>query len=147
GGFRDQTLVLTHVASAQADSEGATPADVLAIYRKLRLPPTSNVGRDLARLQAAGHVMQPEGGRWAPSPLGVDRIRQLMAGISDDDLKKLLTLRTGEATFGEGFHHLSPPEFAPADFQQGIGRFLEGHPFERNGFGMTRFPGHSEKPL
>lgn len=140
GGFREQTLVLTHVVSLQAPGGIVSGADVLGMYLKLRVPLTSNVGRDLARLQDAGHVMQPSSGRWSVTPLGLERIRQLMAGVSDAELARVLESGTGEATFGEARHHLIPAELAPAEFQQGIARFLEGHAFERNVFGISRFP-------
>lgn len=138
GGFQEQTLVLTHVAELQ-DAEAASAASILATYVALHLPLPSNVSADLARLAKKGYVMKPAKGFWAVSPLGKERIRELMAEVSDQQLKALGQYGD-EPAFGGAPHHLIPPDLAPAKFYEGIGRFLEGHPFDRNVFGMARFP-------
>ena len=138
GGSQEQTLVLTHVAELQ-DAKAASPASILATYVTLHLPRPSNVSTDLARLAKKGYVMKPSEGFWAVSPLGKDRIRELMAQVSDQQLKALGQYGD-EPAFGGAPHHLIPPDLAPAKFYGGIGRFLEGHPFDHNVFGMARFP-------
>jgi hypothetical protein len=52
---------------------------------------------------------------------------------------------TTEAEFADAPHHLIPPQLAPAQFQEGIGRFLEGHTFDQNVFYMSRYPLQSRR--
>jgi len=139
GTSQNQTLVITHVAGLQGGEGAASTAAVTATFRNLHLPPPSNVSHALRQLALKRLVMQPSAGLWALSPLGVERIRGLMAGVLDQDLKALGPYG-GEPAFGGAPHHLIPAELAPAKFHEGIGRFLEGHPFDRNVFGMARFP-------
>lgn len=139
GTSQDRTLVIAHVAGLQASQRAASTAAVTAAFLNLHLPPPSNVSRDLRQLALKRLVMQPSAGLWALSPLGLERIRELMAGVSDKDLKALGPYGEDPA-FGGAPHHLIPAELAPAKFYEGIGRFLEGHPFDKNVFGMARFP-------
>jgi hypothetical protein len=43
-------------------------------------------------------------------------------------------------TFGQALHPVISPVLAPPELLQPLRGFLESHPFERNVFGMTRFP-------
>lgn len=146
GGFDDQTLVLAHVACLHDGSGVVSPAEVLDAFVKLWLPPPANVNQHLSRLAKSHLVMQPSPATWAVTPLGVERIRLLMEGVSDEALSRIgVTGR--EPWFGQAEHHLIPPTLAPASFQQGIGRFLDGHPFDQNVFGVSRFPKDEHDPL
>jgi len=69
-----------------------------------------------------------------------------MAGVDDAELKRLAA-ESQEPTFADIPHHLLPSELAPGPFQAGIARFLEGYPFERNVFCMSRFPRGDRDPL
>ncbi len=140
GGFQEQTLILLHVASLQASNNPVTPTAVRDMFVKLRLPPPTNVSQHLGRLRQEQLAMQPSTALWTITPLGTERIRTLMARVSDVDLAALAEAGDAEPVFGEARHHLIPAELAPSEFQLGIGRFLEGHPFERNVFGISRFP-------
>ena len=146
GGYAEQTLVLTHVAELQSAGASACPADVRRTFVQLRLPPPSNVSQYLATLARQRLVMQPGRGRWAATPAGVDRIRDLMADADETALRRLAR-HAPEPVFGDAPHHLLPPELAPAAFQTGIGRFLSGHPFDCNVLCMSRFARAQDDPI
>lgn len=139
GSFSEQTLVLLHVAQLQAADRTASPAEVRTTFIKLRLPPPSNISQYLSVLARGGYLMQPAAGKWALTPFGEERIRGLMSGVESAEFSQLGT-ESREPTFGDVPHHLLPPEFAPAPFQPGIARFLEGHPLEQNVFCISQFP-------
>ena len=140
GGLQDQTLVVLHVTCLQSGGSPVAPAAVRDVFVKLRLPPPTNVSQHLGQLREERLAMQPSTALWAITPLGTERIRTLMAGVSDVELAALTEAGAAEPVFGEARHHLIPAELAPSEFQLGIGRFLEGHHFERNVFGISRFP-------
>jgi len=146
GGYGEQTLVLTHVAELQSTRRSASPADVRRTFVELRLPPPSNVSHYLGRLSQQHLVMQPVRGRWAVTPVGIERITGLMASIDETALRHL-GQDAAEPVFGDAPHHLLPPELAPGAFQAGIGRFLRGHPFDRNVLCMSRFPRAQDDPI
>ncbi len=144
GGFNQQTLILLHVAQLRADG-AASGSSVRDLYKHFRLPPPTNVNQHLKWLSERGFAMQPAASLWSVTPLGDEEIRRLMGNAS------LTTLATdddkSEPSFGGAAHHLLPPELAPAQFQEGISRFLSGHPFDRNVFYMSRFPSSSTDPV
>ncbi len=146
GGFNEQVLVLLHVSGLREPTRSASPGSVAALFRALHLLPPANEGQHLRQLRAAGLAMQPTRGRWAATPQGIERIRTLMGRTSVGELARLGE-EGGEPTFAGAAHHLIPPEFAPAQFQQGIARFLAGHPFDSNVFCMTRYSEDDEDPL
>lgn len=146
GSYRAQVLVLLHVAELRAGERSASPADVRATFIKLRLPPPSNMSVYLGTLGRGRLVMQPALGRWSVTPEGNERIRALMAGVNEAELRRLAA-DSREPAFADIPHHLQPPELAPGAFQTGIARFLEGYPFDRNVFCMSRFPREDHEPL
>jgi hypothetical protein len=69
-----------------------------------------------------------------------------MEGITDDVLAR--AGRDGvDAALADTPHYLIPAELAPGQFQAGIGRFLEGHPFDCNVMGISRFPQSAGDPV
>src|SRR3990172_3018035 len=146
GGFDKKRFVLGNIEGFKTGPGAAPPAEIRDTFLKLRLPKPANVNQHLAALRREHLVMQPSGATWAVTPLGVERIRRLMEGISDEKLARLGG-ETGEPSFGEATHHLIYPTLAPSSFQQGIARFLEGHAFDANVFGMSRFPGDPSDPV
>lgn len=148
GNFTRQTLVLLHVANLQTNNEAVTPAQITALFLDLRLPPPPKVGNNLASLKNAGFAVPLAHGRWATTPLGKDRIRELMVGTSDAELASV-TAHPDDALFGDMPHALLPPAMAPIQWRGGIGRFLKDHPFDRNVFGISRFPrkDHPDDPI
>lgn len=147
GGFQDQVLVLLRLAVLRENGAPVTPATVKDIFLRLRLPPPTNVSQCLKTLRGDHFVMQPSTAAWSVTPLGEERIRILMANVSEDALQSLVKASVGEAKFGEAGHHLIPPELSPAEFEPGIARFLAGHPFETNVFAITRFPRSKSDPI
>jgi hypothetical protein len=61
--------------------------------------------------------------------------------MSDIDLAALSAeAATTTTLLGHVEHTIIPPTLAPPHLIVGLRKFLEDHPFERNVFGMTRFP-------
>lgn len=139
GSYNDQTLVALHIASLRTENKTASPAEIHRTFIDLRVPPPKNVHQHLAKLAFRKLILSPSNGRWALTPLGGERIRQLMTGVTERDLDNLLTDKQA-ALFADTPHSLLPPEMAPVQFRAGIGRFLEGHSFDNNVFGISRFP-------
>lgn len=144
-GFDEQTLVLTHVAMLQSVNRATSPGAIKALFVSLNLPPPANVPQHLGSLRADGLTTRPSQGRWAVTPEGVEKIRRLMEGIGDEQLT-LAVQQTGEPSFADASHYLVPAHWAPGMFRVGIARFLEGHPFDSNVFGMSRYPDESDEP-
>ena len=73
------------------------------------------------------------------TPSGRDRVREL---LSDIDVAALTaeSVRTTAASLGGTVHPVIPPSLAPPGLIRPLQQFLAKHEFERNIFGMTRFP-------
>lgn len=146
GGHKERTLVLLHVAELQSQDSSATPDQVRRLFLSLRVPPPANINNNLSLLRHQQLVISLGSGRWAVTPAGLARLRDILAEADDKDLVSL-GRATGEPTLAEAPHHLIPPELAPAPFQAGIARFLQGHPFDRNVLCITRFPRSDQDPV
>src|ERR1700674_5020690 len=101
GGFQDQVLVLLHIAGLRSGDAPVTPAIVRDLFLKMHLPPPTNVSAHLSNLRRDSMTMQPSIAAWAVTPLGLERIRQLMAGLTDAQLKTLAETSSGEVVFGD----------------------------------------------
>lgn len=139
GDFNDRILVLLNVAELQAEEGSAAPADIAHLFRDLHLPLPKNESQHLAQLRKKDLVMQPAPGRWAVTPEGRQEIIRLMGCISAEDIERLGE-KAGEPVFAGAAHHRIPPTLAPALFLDGISKFLQDHPGERNVFIMVRYP-------
>lgn len=146
GGFPEQSLVVAHVAELRSVDGTSSPKSIEAIFKDLRIPPPSNVSQYLNVLSQRGLVLRVAPGRWALTPNGKEAIRELMKNTPADELREAGTARN-DAVFADARHHLLPPEFAPAKFQEGIASFLEGHPFDGNVFCISRFARNHEDPI
>jgi hypothetical protein len=93
----------------------------------------------MASGQRRGFLDGRKGKGWALTPEGRERVRQLVADI---DVAALTTesIRTTAASLGGAVHPVIPPTLAPPALLQPLRGFLADHQFERNVFGMTRFP-------
>jgi len=114
---------------------------VEALYEEFALPAPSHIGNLIAGAKKRG-LVAPAKGRgsvWALSPAGRERVQEL---ITDIDVAALMaeSVRTTAASLGGTVHPVIPPSLAPPGLVQPLQRFLASHPFERNVFGMTRFP-------
>ena len=88
-----------------------------------------------------------ERGTWALTPKGRAHSEDL---VKDLDLAALTAeaAATGGTTLGGAVHPTIPPSLAPPGLVLALRQFLDGHPFERNVFAMTRFPDEtSETPV
>ncbi len=139
GGFNQQVLVLLQVACSRNDSASASPTDVANVFKDLQLPPPSNERQHLVQLKKKHLVMQPSPGTWAVTPEGREEIRRLMSRVTVDELERIGE-KAGEPVFAGAAHHRVLPSMAPALFEEGISRFLQDHPGDRNVFIMTRYP-------
>jgi hypothetical protein len=133
-------LALAVVAEAHAPSGWFGPTDIAEIFETFKVPPASNVPRELARLRdrglATNRTTKPG---WALSPEGRVAARSL---LGDVELSSAAVETAGlvGAELGHALHTALPPQLAPLAWRTGIRQMLEEHPFETNVFCMTRFP-------
>jgi hypothetical protein len=136
--FPSQALVLARLAGSRLDGQ-FTPKELERQLFDLSLPPPQNISDVIGKLKSRGFLTK--GSRpssWKLTPWGRDESVRLM---SDIDLVALSAEATATSSFlGHVEHTIIPPALAPPHLIQGLRRFLEEHSFERNVFGMTRFP-------
>ena len=144
--FPDQTVVLSRIAQARAESGYFSVSDVDLMFVELDLPRPAKTSNILAGLERKGYVVR-KGGRgavWRLTPLG----RQHSYSVFSD-VELASAIAEAEASdsprLGEAAHPVIPPSFAPPELLKPLASFLEDHPFENNVFGMTRFPDEQEK--
>jgi hypothetical protein len=105
------------------------------MFTALRVPAPTNTSACLAKLEQAQKVIRLGGGRWAVTPLGEQSVS-----------KEAITWSPAEfasdyaATFAGSQHHTIPPELAPAPIVRPVGTFLDSFAFDRNVFGISRYP-------
>jgi hypothetical protein len=142
----DQVLVLGRIAQSRAQEARFGQKDLDALYEELALPAPQYIGNVLATARRRG-LLAPAKGRgaiWAVTPEGRERLGELM---TDMDLAALVAEaeRSTAPSLGGAVHPVIPPTLAPPGLIQALRRFLAEHPFERNVFGMTRFPDEDEE--
>jgi len=139
-GAADRVLVIGHLVGARAGDGWFTPGDVARMSEILRLPSPGGISQALGRLKDAGLVMRRgTGGSWSVTPLGDERVRELIGQVDPSEVEAELA-QTGSAELAQAAHPLIPPELAPLRWAIPIGRLLTRFPFEHNVFLMTRFP-------
>jgi hypothetical protein len=131
-------LYLGSVAGTRAGHGWFTPDEVLDLFDALRLPRPGGIVRSLGQLRGGDLVRDRADGRWALTPLGQERVRQLMGELDPDALAAEMAGTPG-AEFVSALHTTISPALAPARWQAAIARLLERYPFETNVFCMTRF--------
>jgi hypothetical protein len=136
----DQVLVLARVAESRVASGRFGSSDIDLLLNDVGLPRPPKTSVVLARLGQAGLLARlTSKGSWRLTPAGRSRSMELLGEL---ELVGLLA----EAAFssapslGSLPHPVIPPEFAPPELLAPLRQFLDRHPFERNVFGMTRFP-------
>jgi hypothetical protein len=138
-------LCLSRLAESRGDEPVFAPSEIDALFDRIGLPRPSRVSNDLTALQRAGLVTRLKGrtGAWRLTPMGTARTVEL---VSDMDLAALVAEMAGPTTasLGEIAHPLIPPSLAPPELLGPLRGFLAEFPFERNVFGMTRFPDRDE---
>lgn len=139
--FADQVVVLSRLAEARAESGRFGPTALDSLFDSFGLPRPAKVSNILARLERAGDVgrLRDQKGAWRLTPAGRERSARV---VSDLDLAVLVAEAASEhpATFAHTLHPLIPPALAPPELLGPLRTFLAAHPFDRNVFGMTRFP-------
>lgn len=138
-GFRYRVLVMLHAASLRSATRDASPAELDRAFDQIRVPRRRNTSQYLAQLAKSDLVVHTSKSRWAVTPLGEKRIREVMNGVSDAQLVRLGSSEPWAPLLSETPHYLIPWEWAPAQFEEPIGNFLEGYDFSTNCFGISRF--------
>jgi len=128
-----------HIATFRSGTKSVTPSEIQRTFIDLNIPPPKNVSHHLSALDKQKFILAPSDEHWRVSQLGAERIRQLTSGVSKEALTAAVA-SPDDATIADTPHSLLPWEVAPLQFRDSIGRFLDGRPFERNVFGISRFP-------
>jgi len=144
----DQVLALARIAQTRTGSQDFTARSVDDLFHELSLPAPAKTHNVLAALERKGLVRRGNGrGQWRVTPTGRASSEAVVSGI---DLAVLLAeASTAGARLGGAAHPVILREFgAPPELVPILREFLERHEFDRNVFGMTRFPteGSDEPP-
>jgi hypothetical protein len=113
------------------------------LFDEFGLPCPAKVSNVMAGLEEKGLPTRVKvTGRspnWQLTPVGRQHSENL---ASDMDLAALTaeTVRRSVTDLAETAHPVIPPSLAPPELIRPLRAFFENHPFERNVFGMTRFP-------
>jgi hypothetical protein len=139
----DRVLVLARLAEGHSEEGGFSPAELGATYVALALPLPSTPSNALRMLQRAEpQLAMPVGhGRWRLTPQGRARCASVISNMEVAALHAE-SATTGGAFLGGAQNTTVPPWLASSTLLPGLRAFLDAHPFERNVFGMTRFPDH-----
>jgi hypothetical protein len=141
--MKQQTLALARIAEARTEGGIIRPRDVSAMFEKFGLPAPSKIGNAFASLANAGYLTKLSSqGQWRVTPLGRAESRQRLTETELQDLI-LETETYGGALLGAVVHTLVPPTLAPPSLLSTVTAFTEKFAFDRNVFGMTRFPDSS----
>jgi hypothetical protein len=136
----DQVLALARLAESRSETGDFTVRAVDALFHELRLPAPGRIDNIVTGLATKGLVRRGNArGLWRVTPLGKATSEALVSGI---DLAALQAeAATTGARLGNAPHPVIFPEFgAPPCLVPALRKFLAEHEFDRNVFGMTRFP-------
>ena len=134
-GQADRVLVAAHIAGLRAGNIHFTRAQVDGTFADLRIPAPKNTGAVLSRLGKSGLLVQPTSGHWALTPKGELRVSESGVVIGAADFQTEYA-----SELASSIHHTIGVEFAPLPLVGPIGAFLKSHPFDRNVFGISRYP-------
>ncbi len=133
--------MLSRLAESRLPAGRFGPSALDDLFDALGLPRPAKVANLLTRLERSGHVARQRSARgsWRLTPKGHARSSELVDGI---DLAALVAESQSEAApaFARTAHPTMPPWLAPPELLMPLREFLADHPFDRNVFGMTRFP-------
>ncbi len=125
---------------SRSDTGDFTAKAVDALFHEVRLPGPTRIDNNLKRLENLGLIRRGTSrGLWRVTPEGNASSESLVSGM---DLAALQAgaSKTG-ARLGGAAHPVILPEFgAPPELVPILREFLAAHEFDRNVFGMTRFP-------
>lgn len=136
----EQGIVLARVATARSDGRAFRPQDLGDLFYEIGLPQPSNMSNLMTQLRRR-EVATPakDRGYWQLTPLGRAQSVELLSDFDLGALQAEVAAMTG-SELAELRHPVVPPSLAPPDLLPLLGRFLDEHEFDRNVFGMTRFP-------
>ena len=137
----DQVLVIAHVAALRSGEVRFTRSDVTDTFAQLRVPQPANLSSVLSRLGERGLLVRFAPNHWALTPKGDARVADLGITIGAADFQTEYG-----SELAESVHHTIGAEFAPLPLTGPIGFFLNNHPFDRNVFGISRYPDDEDTP-
>lgn len=149
-GFRaaEQVLSLARLAEARSASGLFSPRDVEALFEELAIPPPARVTNVMGTLGKKKLLMRVTvRGRqrnWRLTALGVQQSQRLATDMDLAALTASATRRT-MTYLASTAHPVIPPSLAPPELILPLQDFFEDYSFERNVFGMTRFPGGGDR--
>lgn len=135
-----QTLVLGQLAASRSEGGAFSPASVAQLFHAFGLPAPTKIANVFTALTTKHwFAKQPQRGAYKVTPAGEAKVREQMTSL---DLVALVAESAHEnaPVLGRTEHALLPVHMAPPALVQPLRAFLAGHPFDRNVFGMTRFP-------
>jgi hypothetical protein len=141
----DQVLALARLAESRSEAGDFTLRAVDALFHELRLPAPGRIDNAVTALAKKGLVRRGKArGLWRVTPVGKATSEALVSGI---DLAALQAEAATTGTrLGDAPHPVILPEFgAPPSLVPALRKFLAEHEFDRNVFGMTRFPDDEEE--
>jgi hypothetical protein len=146
--LNEQFLALARLSQSRDGSPDFTVRGVEELFHEMSLPAPVKPSNVAAALERKGFIRHgKDRGTWRVTPKGRAESEEVVSGI---DLAALVAeAAAGGARLGGSAHPVILPEFgAPPDLAGVLREFLHQHDFDRNVFGMTRFPneGSSEPP-
>lgn len=135
----DTAVVLAQLAADRSVDGTFAPRDLDAMYAMAGIPLPSRASNQIASLRRLAYVRDFGKGLWKLTPVGRARITELLSAFDVSALKAEASATNG-STLGGEIHAIVPPTLAPPAIIQPLKSFLDEYPFERNVFGMTRFP-------
>jgi hypothetical protein len=140
--------VIARLAQSRENLGLFAPAAVENLFDEVGLPRPSKMANPLQALEKSGLLtrMKNKRGAWKLTPHGVARAASL---ATDLDLAALIaeTSQPAAVLLGSTAHPVIPPSLAPPALMGPLHDFLADYPFERNVFGMTRFPNDGKDGL
>ncbi len=136
----DQFLALARLAQARAGSHDFTVKAVAELFHEFSLPAPAKLHGVAVALERKAFLRHGnDRGVWRVTPTGHAESEAVISGI---DLAALTAeAQAHGASLGGAAHPVILPEHgAPPELVGILRRFLSQHEFERNVFGMTRFP-------
>lgn len=137
----EQVLLIGRIAQSRMERGLFAPADIERLFDEIGLPRPPKIANPLSALEKSGFLtrMKNQRGAWKLTPNGTARAGSL---VTDMDLAALAaeTSQSAAPVLGSTVHPAIPPSLAPPALVRPLHAFLADYPFERNVFGMTRFP-------
>lgn len=145
--YVDQALILASIAQGRSDDGTFAPSEISDLFVDYALPVPARVSNTVAALERRGHVTRGRArASWKLTPVGRQAANELLSAM---DLAALTAEAAAPASssLGHALHAVISPALAPPGLIGQLRSFLAAHPFERNVFGMTRFPDEGDESV